>query len=1106
MALTDKDIVITPNKGQTADPQIVFSGADTSTAAQNITLQIYPTNNGTLSFEGSAGQLFSISNTSTGTIFAVNDVSGIPSLEIQDDGDIILAPFSGNVSIGTSVSISKLAVVNTSNFGTSADNVALTVRSDNRNAVIIIDADVGNSGSILYRKSNIDQAGVYCDNTNNLVFTTSGSTERLRISGDGILGIGTTPSAWVSTVAIQFLGSGSISGNTSWPVLLAGNAYSTGAGWSGKYIGNGFATAYGQSSDGTHRWYTATSGVAGSVLTFTQRMMINSSGYVGISTGNPGALISFGSSNVSTAGDANIIRLFENTTNIYGLGISNTQLNIRAGDAGNVVFFTNGATERMRITSSGLVGVGIANPRAKLHVSKGTGAGAAPSSITVTNSYLYLGGPEYGTGTDGKYMIGFGFAASATHAPAYIGYQETTTSANTYGDLSFFTRNVTTDTAPEERVRITSAGRVGINTTSIASTLSLGRMNTAFEGGELGLHRALDNAATWTIDVYGDTTAAALRIVNSQLGTEALRVGYAGDVGIGTADPTAKLSVNGSINLGSSIVTTGDVQTWKYVKGYAVGGLDANTTGLFWKPDGLAFYTTGTSADRINQYNLTAAWDITTVTSTATSVAQTLDGSPNGLFFSTTGNAVYLIGDGADSIYQWTLATPWDAASVSSFVTSVSLNTLIGETGPTDMYIRNNGLALYTVGQTHDRVIQWTLATPWNVASAALLASSVTVLAAGGPNESGISGLDFDSTGTRMYVSGTVGDQIIEYRLTSAWDVNTAYYYGRTQVNAHEQNPQAIWVETGLGKAWFLGNSSDNIYEMATTSDAIFVSSNMIQINGPVQFDSFVQFQGSLYASALSNWRTDGSLTVNNGMTVNGTTTFGNQSITLQSTTTNIDLGASLTTGTWTVGGTAATGAITLGRSTSAQTINIGTGAVTSGTTKTINLGSAGVAYSTSNINIGSAVVSSNVMINLQGWVMSTSTYATVVGATNRAMYVDNTGRFGYVTSIRDSKSNISSITDVNWLLALNPVSFNRRVPVPGGFSTETYAELEYGLIAEEVENINAEMCFYDTDGENKYLRGVHYNKLIVPLLKMLQDQQTTISSLLTRIQILENK
>ena len=105
MALTDKNIVITPNIGSSNDPQIVFSGADGSTAAQNITLKAYPTNSGTLSFEGSAGQLFSITNSLSGSIFTVNDVSGIPSIEVLDTGVVKIAEYGGFIAYGVSQSV-----------------------------------------------------------------------------------------------------------------------------------------------------------------------------------------------------------------------------------------------------------------------------------------------------------------------------------------------------------------------------------------------------------------------------------------------------------------------------------------------------------------------------------------------------------------------------------------------------------------------------------------------------------------------------------------------------------------------------------------------------------------------------------------------------------------------------------------------------------------------------------------------------------------------------------------------------------------------------------------------------------------------------------------
>jgi hypothetical protein len=72
---------------------------DTQTTNNTITITML--NNDTLSFSGDSGQLFSITDTLTGTIFAVNDISGVPSIEVDDDGTIRFAETFGNVLIGT---------------------------------------------------------------------------------------------------------------------------------------------------------------------------------------------------------------------------------------------------------------------------------------------------------------------------------------------------------------------------------------------------------------------------------------------------------------------------------------------------------------------------------------------------------------------------------------------------------------------------------------------------------------------------------------------------------------------------------------------------------------------------------------------------------------------------------------------------------------------------------------------------------------------------------------------------------------------------------------------------------------------------------------------
>ena len=109
MADSDKDILITPQTSQVTDPSIVFSSGATS--GDDVTL--FVTDDGTittLSFEGSAGQLLSISNDLTGTIFSVNDISGIPSIEVDADGTISLAEFDGEVGIGTAAPTEMLHI------------------------------------------------------------------------------------------------------------------------------------------------------------------------------------------------------------------------------------------------------------------------------------------------------------------------------------------------------------------------------------------------------------------------------------------------------------------------------------------------------------------------------------------------------------------------------------------------------------------------------------------------------------------------------------------------------------------------------------------------------------------------------------------------------------------------------------------------------------------------------------------------------------------------------------------------------------------------------------------------------------------------------------
>jgi hypothetical protein len=135
------------------------------------------------------------------------------------------------------------------------------------------------------------------------------------------------------------------------------------------------------------------------------------------------------------------------------------------------------------------------------------------------------------------------------------------------------------------------------------------------------------------------------------------------------------------------------------------------------------------------------------------------------------------------------------------------------------------------------------------------------------------------------------------------------------------------------------------------------------------------------------------------------------------------------------------------------------------------------------------------------GVVTMSDVYEDTVGATNRDLFIDSTGKLGYVSSIRESKTDIVTLDDVSWLSALSPVSYRyRKKNADGTYSDEADGVTDYGLIAEDVEAVKPELCFYDmVDGEAQ-LRGVTYSKLITPMLRYIQQLEARIAALEERI------
>jgi len=113
------------------------------------------------------------------------------------------------------------------------------------------------------------------------------------------------------------------------------------------------------------------------------------------------------------------------------------------------------------------------------YVGIGSGAPVRPLTIDTQTGTTSLGGDAEvikiaGSDADETYCgIGFHYDNSdgQTHSPAFMGYQAKNWAGSTNGDLVFGTRSATSDSAPTERMRIDSAGNVGIGESTMQANL-----------------------------------------------------------------------------------------------------------------------------------------------------------------------------------------------------------------------------------------------------------------------------------------------------------------------------------------------------------------------------------------------------------------------------------------------------------------------------------------------------------------------------------------------------------------------------------------------------------------------------------------------------------
>ena len=230
---------------------------------------------------------------------------------------------------------------------------------------------------------------------------------------------------------------------------------------------------------------------------------------------------------------------------IVHIGDTNTKMRFPSNDQ---ISFETGGSERLRIRSDGNVGVGSDNPQATFEVyGYGAAASGATPILAIRNGYAGTTNTGNALSSELRFLHKNHNAAHEFMAARILAY-----TTDNYSQLTSLRFLVAQGNNGTERMRITSAGRVGINTTSPDRMLEVTTDNAPaakFGGTGGGSDFAIEigQLTTSSSPGFNATGGNASGMLFKNNGTEAMRLissDSGGGVGVGTVSIAAAKSLN----------------------------------------------------------------------------------------------------------------------------------------------------------------------------------------------------------------------------------------------------------------------------------------------------------------------------------------------------------------------------------------------------------------------------------------------------------------------------------------------------------------------------------------------------------------------------------
>jgi len=243
-----------------------------------------------------------------------------------------------------------------------------------------------------------------------------------------------------------------------------------------------------------------------------------------------------------------------------------------------------------------------------------------------------------------------------------------------------------------------------------------------------------------------------------------------------------------------------------FVDSFSVVTQENNPTGLTFNNDGTKMFVSGNAGNDVGEYSLTTAFDVSTATFVGRFEVVNEDNNPSGVAFNNDGTKMFVTGFTGDNVYEYTLSTGFDLTSTVSFVDSFDVST--HETAPGGLTFNNEGTKMFVVGENFKEVIEYTLTTPFDVSSASFVDSFDVVGQVWRPRD-----VAFNNDGTKMFVVGH-NDEVDEFILSTGFDLSsTITYVGAFNVSTQDDTPTGVTFNNDGTKMFVVGSGSGNVNE-----------------------------------------------------------------------------------------------------------------------------------------------------------------------------------------------------------------------------------------------------------------------------------------------------